>query len=131
MILGQLSLSEYSLVSYNVANLSYVYAVPEVIDFPRYNMKSSGENLILRGIFHVQYCSFRFSSTVHFMLYRGNLECFSNSGEYELTHRLREFVTKTSALGVLVIESYGPNQMTAKYLGDIFVKNILQTCLLV
>ena len=51
--------------------------------------------------------------------------------ECELTHRLREFVTKTSALGVLVIESYGPNQMTAKYLGDIFVKNILQTCLLV
>ena len=27
--------------------------VPKVIDFPRYNMKWSGENVILRGIFHV------------------------------------------------------------------------------
>ena len=27
---------------------------PKVIDFPRYNMKCSGENVILRGIFHVQ-----------------------------------------------------------------------------
>ena len=27
--------------------------VPKVIDFPRYNMKCSGENVILRGIVHV------------------------------------------------------------------------------
>ena len=27
--------------------------VPKVIDFPRYKMKCSGENLILHGIFHV------------------------------------------------------------------------------
>ena len=29
------------------------YTVPKEIYFPRYNMKCSGENLILRGIFHV------------------------------------------------------------------------------
>ena len=29
------------------------YTVPKVIDFPRYNMKCSGENVILRGIVHV------------------------------------------------------------------------------
>ena len=36
-------------------------------------MKCSGENLILRGIFHVVS---RFP--LLFMLYRGNLDCFSN-----------------------------------------------------
>ena len=30
-----------------------LYPVPKVIHFPRYNMKCSGENLILRGIVHV------------------------------------------------------------------------------
>ena len=29
------------------------YTVPKEIDFPQYNMKWSGENLTLRGIFHV------------------------------------------------------------------------------
>ena len=48
--------------------------VPKVIDFPRYNMKCSGENVILRGIFHVVS---RFP--LLFMLYRGNLDCFSNN----------------------------------------------------
>ena len=47
------------------------------IDFPRYNMKCSGENLILRGIFHV--VSRLVFLYVHFMLHRGNLDCFSNS----------------------------------------------------
>ena len=37
-------------------------------------MKCSGENVILRGIFHVVS-----SFPLHFMLYRGNLDCFSNS----------------------------------------------------
>ena len=30
-----------------------LYTVPKVIDFPRYKMKYRGENVILRGIFHV------------------------------------------------------------------------------
>ena len=30
-----------------------LYTVPKEIYFPRYNMKYSGENGILRGIFHV------------------------------------------------------------------------------
>ena len=29
------------------------YTVPKEIDFPRYNMKCSGENVVLHGIFHV------------------------------------------------------------------------------
>ena len=37
-------------------------------------MKCSGENVILRGIFHVVSCF-----PLHLMLYRGNLDCFSNS----------------------------------------------------
>ena len=31
----------------------YSYTVPKEIDFPRFNMKCRGENVILRGIFHV------------------------------------------------------------------------------
>ena len=51
----------------------YDYTVPKEIDFPRYTMKCSGENVILRGIFHVVSCF-----PLHFMLYCGNLDCFSN-----------------------------------------------------
>ena len=32
------------------------HTVPEEIDFPRYNMKCSGENVIQRRIFHVVSC---------------------------------------------------------------------------
>ena len=48
----------------------------EEFDFPQYNMKcsASGENVILRGIVHVVS---RFP--LHFMLYRGNLDYFSDS----------------------------------------------------
>ena len=53
---------------------STYYAVPNVIGFPRYNMICSGENVILRGIFHIVTCF-----PLHFMLYRGNFDCFSNS----------------------------------------------------
>ena len=42
------------------------YTVPKEIDFPRYDMKCSGENMILRGIFH--------EVSLHFMLYSGNLD---------------------------------------------------------
>ena len=41
------------------------YTVRKEIDFPRYNMKCSGENMMLRRIFHVVP---RFP--LHFMLYR-------------------------------------------------------------
>ena len=53
-----------------------LYTVPNEINSPWYNMKCSGENVILRGIFHVVS---RFP--LHFMLYRGNFDCFSNSAE--------------------------------------------------
>ena len=53
-----------------------LYTVPKVIDFPRYNMKFSGENVILRGIFHVVRVS-RFP--LQFTLYRGNLDYFVDS----------------------------------------------------
>ena len=56
------------------AQYSAKYTVPKVIDFPRYNMKYSGENVILRGIVHVVS---RFP--LHFMFYRGNFDSFSNS----------------------------------------------------
>ena len=51
-----------------------LYTVPKVIDFPRYNMKCSGVNQILRGIFHGVS---RFP--LHFMLYRGNFDYFFDS----------------------------------------------------
>ena len=57
-------------IPYEKANLTY--PVLKVINFPRYNMKCSGRNVILRGIFHVVS---RFP--LHFMLYRGNLDYFS------------------------------------------------------
>ena len=46
-----------------------VYTVPKEIHFPRYNMKCSGNNVILRGIVHVVSCF-----PLYFMLYCGNLE---------------------------------------------------------
>ena len=52
------------------------YTVPKVINFPRYNMKCSGENVVQRGIFHVVLCFL-----LHFMLYRGNLHYFSDRVE--------------------------------------------------
>ena len=39
--------------AHNVLSPDPHYTVPKVIDFPRYNMKCSEENVILRGIFHV------------------------------------------------------------------------------
>ena len=60
--------------TYNSRFLFFSYTVPKEIDFPRYNMKCSGENFILRGIFHVVSCF-----PLHFMLYRENLDYFSAS----------------------------------------------------
>ena len=50
--------------------------VPKEIDFPRKNMKCNGENVILCGIFHVVS---RFPPSFHVTVYRGYLDCFSNS----------------------------------------------------
>ena len=49
------------------------YTAPKVIDFPRYNLKCNGENVILRGIVHVVS-----GFPLHFMFYHGNLDCISN-----------------------------------------------------
>ena len=46
-----------------------MYAVPKVINIPRYNMKCCGEIMILRGIFCVE--SF---FPLHFVLYHGNFD---------------------------------------------------------
>ena len=51
-----------------------MYTVPQEFNFARYNMKCSGENLLLREKFHVVSCF-----PQHFMLYRGNVDCFSDS----------------------------------------------------
>ena len=47
---------------------------PMEIAFLQFNMKCSGENLILRRIFHLVSCF-----PLHFMLYLGNLGYFSDS----------------------------------------------------
>ena len=74
------------------------YTVPNVIDFPRYSMKCSGENVTLCGIFHVVS---RFP--LHFMLYRGNLDCFSNRVLYTLQYiqySLRNTIHNASLCGI-------------------------------
>ena len=43
------------------------YTLPKEIHFPRYNMKFSGDNVILQGIVHVVSCF-----PLHFMLYSEN-----------------------------------------------------------
>ena len=52
------------------------YTVPKEIGFPRYNMKCSRENVILRGKFHVVSCF-----PLHFILYRRNLDYILDSVE--------------------------------------------------
>ena len=59
-------------IIYHMYNFFFcTFTVPKKINFPRYKMKCSGENVILRGIFHV---GSRFS--LLFMLYRLNLDSF-------------------------------------------------------
>ena len=62
------------------------YTVPKEIDFPRYNMKCSWENVILRGIFHVVS-----SFPLHFILYRGNFDSFLDSVPHMLTINLGKY----------------------------------------
>ena len=56
--------------------------VTKVIDFPRYKMKCSGENEILRGIVHAVP-----HFPLHFMLYRGNLNYFLESAPGTVTYQ--------------------------------------------
>ena len=60
-------------VCVQMSDITVYYTVPKEIHFPRYNMKCSGDNVILRGIVNVV-SGFH----PHFMFYRGNLDCFSN-----------------------------------------------------
>ena len=69
--------------------------VPKEIYFLRYNMKCSGENVILSGIVHVVS-----SFLLHFMLYRGNLDCFSNKVNIG-AELYRKFVTKLNFIKVV------------------------------
>ena len=55
------------------------YTVPKVIDFPRYNLKCSGEKVILRRIVPVVS-----GFPLHFTLYRRNFDYFSNRVGFHL-----------------------------------------------
>ena len=55
----------YMQIYQHCAVIKIYYTVPKIINFPRYNMKCSGENVILLGIVYVVS---RFP--LHFMLYR-------------------------------------------------------------
>ena len=59
---------------------SFSCTVPKEIDFPRYKLKCTGEKVLLGGILHVESCF-----PLHFMLYRGNLDYFSDSTDPEPT----------------------------------------------
>ena len=58
---------------YIICGLKYFlfFACHRAIDFPRYKMKCSGGNVILRWIFHA--CSIMFSSTFHVILWKFGL----------------------------------------------------------
>ena len=68
-----MSLSKYFPPEYEKSQHGLL-TVANVIVFPRYNMKCSRANVILRGIFHVVSCC-----PLHFMSYRGNLDYFLDS----------------------------------------------------
>ena len=56
-------------------SLLYIFTVWNLIDFPRYNMKCSGENVILHGKVLVLY----YQISLYISCYISkNLECFSN-----------------------------------------------------
>ena len=61
-------------------------------------MKFSGENVILRGIVHVVSCF-----PLHFMLYRGNLDYFSDSVQYGFVSRYIQLIcSKTLVLDFIL-----------------------------
>ena len=88
------------------------HTVPKVIDFPRYNMKCSGENVILHGIFHVVS-----SFPLLFMLYRGYLDCLSNSVSLLLLYLYTTFCVQSQINDFIIIinisygQPYSPSSM--------------------
>ena len=101
-----------------VYSIPYTYCtVPKVIDFPRYKMKCCEENVILPGICHVVS-----HFPLLFMLYRGNLDCFSNSAPLTIpslsltssstsVHRSKRTVSRD--LQYLIFSSITPMPLTA------------------
>ena len=74
------------------------HTVPKEIHFSWYKMKFSGENVILRGIVHVVSCF-----PLHFMLYRGNLDYFSDSVQYGFVSRYIQLIcSKTLVLDFIL-----------------------------
>ena len=71
-----------------------ICTLSKAIDFPRYNMKCSGENEIPRRIFQAVS---RFP--LHFMLYRGNLDYFVDSVLCRLLPQLRPWPVYTGTSG--------------------------------
>ena len=59
------------------------------------NMKCSGENVIICGIFSVGSC---FSQ--HFMLYRGNFDCLSNSDSSLYSYMLRSVLWRSGNIWI-------------------------------
>ena len=91
----------------------YVY----ILYCPRYKMKCCEENVILPGIFHVVS-----HFPLLFMLYRGNLDCFSNSAPLTIpslsltssstsVHRSKRTVSRD--LRYLIFSSITPMPLTA------------------
>ena len=74
------------------------HTVLKVIDFPRYNMKFSGENVILRGIVYVVS---RFP--LHFMSCRRNLNFFYNSARQEETSMHIQYCTSKDKIRTLIL----------------------------
>ena len=59
-----------------------VHTVPKEIVFSQYSMKCSGQIAILRKEVHEVSCF-----PLHFILYHGNLDCFSSDSAQELSSR--------------------------------------------
>ena len=74
------------------------YTVPKKFDFPRYNMKCSGENEILGGIVHIVLCV-----PLHFMFYRVNLDYYSDSRQCNVFQKTVKFSVQRASQRDFVI----------------------------
>ena len=88
----------------NTYSKSWFYTIPKEIDFRLNNMKCSGENVILRGIFLIVSCF-----PLHFMLYRGKLDGFSNSVQVLIGNTFSETSGTCTCLRKLKISSWKIN----------------------
>ena len=77
--------------------------VSKEIDFPRYNMKYSGGNVILSGIFHVVSCF-----PLHFMLYRGNLDYFLDSAVENICIMKDNYCNKFTKFLLQLVNIFSP-----------------------